>query len=60
MLKEYLLNNDSWVKNRLRTYPNLRKLVLISGYSNDENTGKKRKFLEKKQYFRDRNSNLTE
>lgn len=60
LLKEYFLTKEDWIKQKLRVYPNLKKIASDNNSLNEEISGKKRKFLEKRQYFKDNNHNLTE
>lgn len=44
----------------MTVYPNFRRLFTADAMHNDEASGKKRKFLEKKQYYRNKHTNLSE
>jgi hypothetical protein len=41
------LTSEEWIKNKLRVYPNLKKIAAANNatVNNDEISGKKRKFL---------------
>ena len=56
------MTNEEWIKNRLRTYPNFKKIAASNNatVNNDEISGKKRKFLQKRQYYKDMHSNITD